>query len=255
MSLIRRLKTSAVGQQVRRVRNLVLDPLYWRRSRDEFRRLAADAADAEGAIELTWTFHGAGFYRNLKPNQDRGELTALTKAVADLKPRAIVEIGTRDGGTLLVWSRCSPLLARLVSIDLPGGIHGGGYPTQRERFYRLFAEGRPGLSFHLLRQDSQTEAAREAVISALDGQPIDFLFIDGDHRCAGVSRDYALYAPLVRPGGLIAFHDIRPNASDSSIEVWRLWDEIRASGAVTREIIHEPYGGRYGIGVVEKREA
>ena len=33
MSLIRRLKTSPIGQQVRHARNLVLDPLYWRRWR------------------------------------------------------------------------------------------------------------------------------------------------------------------------------------------------------------------------------
>ena len=251
MSLIRRLKTSPIGQQVRHARKLALDPLYWRRSRGEFRRLAADAEGAEGAIQLLWTYRGAGFYRNLKPNQDRGELTALAEAVTALRPRVIVEIGTRDGGTLLVWSRCSPGLAHLVSIDLPGGIHGGGYPPQRERFYRLFAEGQHGLSLHLLRQDSQTEASRDAVLAALGGQPVDFLFIDGDHRYPGVSRDYALYAPLVRPGGLIAFHDIRPNRFDPSIEVWRLWDAIKASGAPAREFIHEPYGGRYGIGVVE----
>ncbi|MFN8379379.1 MAG: hypothetical protein U0452_11985 [Anaerolineae bacterium] len=59
--------------------------------------------------------------------------------------------------------------------------------------------------------------------------------------------------PLVRPGGLIAFHDIRPNRFDSSIEVWRLWDEIKAGGALT-QFVREPYPGRYGIGVVERQE-
>ena len=254
MSLIRRLKTSSFGQRLRQARNVALDPVYWRRSRDEFRRLAADATTPEAAIALLWAYHGAGFYRNLKPNQDRDELTQLAQAVAALQPQRIVEIGTRDGGTLLVWSRCSPALQRLISIDLPGGIHGGGYPPPRERFYRLFAEGRAGLTLDLLRQDSQTEASRDAVQAALGGQPIDFLFIDGDHRYPGVGRDYALYAPLVRPGGLIAFHDIRPNRFDPTIEVYRLWDEIKASGVPVREFVREPYPGRYGIGVVEKAE-
>jgi predicted O-methyltransferase YrrM len=180
-------------------------------------------------------------------------LTALAAAVAAIEPQVIVEIGTRDGGTLLVWSRTSPALRQLISIDLPGGIHGGGYPAQRERFYHLFAHDQPALHLNLLRRDSQTATTRDAVIAALGEQPIDFLFIDGDHRYPGVSRDYALYAPLVRPGGLIAFHDIRPNRFDESIEVWRLWDEIKASGAPVREFIHAPYSGRYGIGVVEKR--
>ena len=38
------------------------------------------------------------------------------------------------------------------------------------------------------------------------GPDDDFLFIDGDHT--GVGRDYEMYRDLVRPGGLIAFHDI-----------------------------------------------
>ncbi len=41
---------------------------------------------------------------------------------------------------------------------------------------------------------------------ASDG--VDLLFIDGDHQYASVLTDWLLYSPLVRPGGLIAFHDI-----------------------------------------------
>lgn len=36
---------------------------------------------------------------------------------------------------------------------------------------------------------------------------LDFLFIDGDHTYEGVSRDADLWRPLVKPGGLIAYHD------------------------------------------------
>lgn len=37
---------------------------------------------------------------------------------------------------------------------------------------------------------------------------IDLLFIDGDHQYASVLTDWLLYSPLVKPGGLVAFHDI-----------------------------------------------
>jgi len=37
---------------------------------------------------------------------------------------------------------------------------------------------------------------------------IDLLFIDGDHQYASVLTDWLLYSPLVKKGGLIAFHDI-----------------------------------------------
>lgn len=38
-------------------------------------------------------------------------------------------------------------------------------------------------------------------------EPIDILFIDGDHRYEAVKQDYALFSPFVRKGGLIIFHD------------------------------------------------
>ncbi len=37
---------------------------------------------------------------------------------------------------------------------------------------------------------------------------VDLLFIDGDHQYASVLADWLLYSPLVRPGGVVAFHDI-----------------------------------------------
>ena len=36
---------------------------------------------------------------------------------------------------------------------------------------------------------------------------VDLLFLDGDHQYASVLTDWLLYSPLVKPGGLIAFHD------------------------------------------------
>lgn len=45
----------------------------------------------------------------------------------------------------------------------------------------------------------------ERVRSCLDS--VDVLFIDGDHKYESVARDWAMYHNLVRPGGVIAFHD------------------------------------------------
>lgn len=38
-------------------------------------------------------------------------------------------------------------------------------------------------------------------------EPIDFLFLDGDHTEEGVFKDWEIYSPLVKKGGLIALHD------------------------------------------------
>ena len=43
---------------------------------------------------------------------------------------------------------------------------------------------------------------------------VDLLFIDGDHQYASVLSDWLLYSPLVKPGGLVAFHDVALRVKD-----------------------------------------
>ena len=38
-------------------------------------------------------------------------------------------------------------------------------------------------------------------------EPIDFIFVDGDHSLEGVKRDWTDWAPKVKKGGYIALHD------------------------------------------------
>lgn len=51
--------------------------------------------------------------------------------------------------------------------------------------------------------------------------PYDLLFIDAGHSYQDVGRDHYLYAPLVRPGGIVAFHDALPRPGYPEVEVWR----------------------------------
>jgi 2-keto-3-deoxy-L-rhamnonate aldolase RhmA len=39
------------------------------------------------------------------------------------------------------------------------------------------------------------------VKEVLGGQPLDYLFIDGDHTYEGVRKDFEMYGPLVRAAG------------------------------------------------------
>lgn len=231
----------------------VLDPLFWLQTRSAFLAGLKDVRTMEDAVELAWKFSGPGLYNRLKPNQDRWELTTLASRVRDIQPQVIVELGTRGGGTLFTWSQSSDALRLLVSVDLPGGIHGGGYPVQRAKLYRQFTANRPQCRLELLRLDSQSEATVAHIKSLLAGRPIDFLFIDADHRYEGVKRDFQLYSPLVRPGGLIGFHDIKPNVQDANTQVNRFWDELKDEGHEVEEIVHSPYRGYFGIGLLKKK--
>jgi predicted O-methyltransferase YrrM len=98
--------------------------------------------------------------------------------------------------------------ALLISIDLPHGEFGGGYPPWRSVLYRAFASRKQRI--RLLRADSHEARTLEAARAALERRPVDVLFIDGDHTYEGVRRDFEMYKSLVRDGGVIAFHDIVP---------------------------------------------
>ena len=82
----------------------------------------------------------------------------------------------------------------------------------------------------------------------LDQGLLDILFIDGGHDYQTVSGDLSRFAPLVRHGGLIAFHDILPGAGAGDVP--RFWSEIRDSYD-TEEIVGEgPDEEPLGIGVL-----
>jgi predicted O-methyltransferase YrrM len=59
----------------------------------------------------------------------------------------------------------------------------------------------------MLMMDSTSPSTRNAVMDILNGAPLDFLFIDGDHSLRACHTDYAYYIQMVRHGGVIAFHD------------------------------------------------
>jgi predicted O-methyltransferase YrrM len=45
--------------------------------------------------------------------------------------------------------------------------------------------------------------------AARDHEPVDFVFIDGDHSEAGLLADWRAWSPLVEHGGIVALHDSR----------------------------------------------
>jgi predicted O-methyltransferase YrrM len=68
-----------------------------------------------------------------------------------------------------------------------------------------------------------------------------------------VRRDYELYAPLVRDGGLIAFHDIVNGREEMVGGVPRFWREVRTELDNPREIVESWEQGGYGIGLGRRR--
>lgn len=180
------------------------------------------------------------------------ELERLVEMLQEHCPWTVMEIGTMDGGTLSAWCDCTDPAGLIVSVDLPGGQWGGGYDARRAQHIRGFAG--PTQTLTLIQGDSQAERTRERVLWELDGELVDFLFIDGDHSYEGVKADFETYSSIVRPDGLIAFHDISHHPLEGTVEVERFWGEIKDSFRAWEFCVagHERSWGPWGgIGVVQ----
>ncbi|MEM4436803.1 MAG: class I SAM-dependent methyltransferase [Thermosphaera sp.] len=207
----------------------------------------------EDYVDLSYNFHlklKLPLIRNkfrITPIQVKEEIIQLLSLLAELKPKTLLEIGTAGGGTLFLFSQIAPLNATIISIDLPGGPFGGGYPEWRTPLYKSFAK--KGQKIHLIRADSHDPKTLEIVREILDDRELDFLFIDGDHTYEGVKRDFEMYSPLVRKGGIIAFHDIVEHPPETGCEVSRFWNEIKYSYSYL-EIVKSWDQKWAGIGVI-----
>jgi predicted O-methyltransferase YrrM len=155
-------------------------------------------------------------------SQKRDEFEHLIDLVMKLEPKVILEIGSKTGGSLLAWRIAAPD-ANIISISLTGGTFGGGAV---EPWVLVYDEPLQIVNswFDLDSHDTDTLTA---VLKLLGNEPIDFLFIDGDHTYEGSRQDFAMYSWLVRRGGLIAFHDILPHPADQGVFVRKLWKQLK----------------------------
>jgi predicted O-methyltransferase YrrM len=184
----------------------------------------------------------------LVASQKYDELVAFLAKMRDLRPRRVCEIGTSAGGTLYAFTRVAAPDAVIIAVDLVLPA-----PTRHLRA-RL---GRESQTIVGIEGDSREPATKQAVERALGGEPLDVLFIDGDHSYDGVRSDFELYGPLVREGGLIGIHDINEDYSTRhgrqtpsvSGDVPRFWREVTGRYR-SEEIIAEPDQDGYGIGVI-----
>ena len=103
----------------------------------------------------------------------------------------VVEIGRYRGGTTLLLAAAG---GNVLSIDIDEQLRESD-ESLRSALSRLGLEGRA----ELIIDDSST--------FPVEAGSVDILFIDGDHRYEGASRDVAHWLPGLRRGGLLLLHD------------------------------------------------
>jgi predicted O-methyltransferase YrrM len=183
-------------------------------------------------------------------HQQQGEILDFLAMVAMRNPRVILEIGTAQSGTNFLLAQVLVSVETIIAMDLR---------VRNTRLLSMFS--RPALNRICLEGSSHSLSSLDKVKHVLSGSSLDLLFIDGDHSYEGVSSDYQMYSPLVRKGGLIAFHDIvddhqtkygRPSLGCAG-GVPIFWRELKSTQdpTTTWEFIADPDQDGMGIGVLQ----
>lgn len=156
-----------------------------------------------------------------------GELAVLLHLFESVSPRVVIEFGVNAGRTPAAVLRNLATVSRYVGVDvLPG--YQTLMPVQRNEVPK-----QPGA---LVKDDPRFELVlRERGsfdLAVADLPSADAIFIDADHSREGVMNDYRLARALVRPGGIIVFHD---DNGRREVQVTETLNELCAAGA---QIVH-----------------
>lgn len=183
--------------------------------------------------------------------QNEWEFEQLLEIYKKHKPEHLIEIGTFFGGTLYHWLKENDNLKSVICVDLPIGKDDGRYDQMidsRKKWDDWVMESTvTPHNFYDIKGDSTSINVYNRVhhVSLNHHDKADFLFIDGDHSYEGVKSDYENYQDLVRPGGLVVFHDV--------IGYWtvnKFWNEVKKDKKYIEICAGGPDG--WGIGIIEK---
>jgi predicted O-methyltransferase YrrM len=175
------------------------------------------------------------------------ELTAFAKIVRRQRPKRVLEIGTAQGGMFWLLCRLAACDGFLISLDLPSDDRFSGGNQEALDLVPLKCAGQ---TVHSVLGNSHSPEMPVQISNILNGEFLDLLFIDGDHTYRGVRSDYQMYLPLVRPGGLIAFHDIVKTPWEEC-GVDRFWSELAQDKNLNPQAIIGHFRSHWGgIGLV-----
>jgi predicted O-methyltransferase YrrM len=131
-----------------------------------------------------------------------GELEVIIALVRSAQHRIVVEIGLAAGRTAKAILRELPDVERYIGIDTD--------PNYRTKIAAQWPERSrsPGyLALEDPRFDRWLLPRGSLDLTSEDFPPIDVVFIDGDHSHDVVRHDTDLARAIVKPGGVIIWHD------------------------------------------------
>lgn len=167
--------------------------------------------------------------------------------VSEQTPRRILEVGTGRAGSTYFFTKIGGEGSLIVTVDM-------------EPLAKQIVDLYPRSSGQTILSLTGRSDAPEVINAAeriLGTDPVDLLFIDGDHSYDGVKKDYELYQRFCGRNTIVCFHDIIPDwgtsrgiESDARTgEVYKFWAELK-EGRNFMEFVESHDQNGFGIGVL-----
>lgn len=164
----------------------------------------------------------------------------IEKVASDLDPFSYLEIGCREGDSLVRVVRNSPLLSVVIVADLWDGNYGGTSKGSPDHIVRLLDEVGYGGFFASLNGRSQETLANLVAT-------FDLILVDGDHSEQGAAEDLKNSWRMLRPGGILVFDDI---SNPEHLYLGPLFDDL--AGKWGAELILK---STVGVGAIAVRKS
>jgi cephalosporin hydroxylase len=187
--------------------------------------------------------------QRINETQIVSEYEELLKIYSELKPKNILEIGSLMGFSLKHFMHYAQNGATVISVDLPVRDFCGPSDFRVKEQEHNYSTEWPmwakqnNIKLYLIKGMSQWKKTLDQVKNITP--ELDFLFIDGNHMYDYVKMDFEMYSPLVKKGGIVAFHDIGESEEGG---VFNLWNSLKQNYK-HKEILHSEKKEK-GIGVL-----
>lgn len=184
-----------------------------RKTKSAWRRVCRHVHPAERAFQRAWLHIQPLPGLLVSPHQERWMFLAA-RQLPD--PANIVEIGSFKGRSTCCFGLAVKGTGRhIYCIDT---FNGNDVDFHHRDFLAEFQGNidRCGLT----EQVTACRGLSHDVAKTWD-RPIDLIFIDGSHQYEDVLADFENYFPFVKPGGVVAFHDV----DETWPGVVKAWDQ------------------------------
>lgn len=192
-ALVRRLGRTRVGKDLIHA-SVLRDPATMR-----FPNVTSWPDELRGFEDLAFLFSSNQLNHGVASLQ-LDEAALLYRLARDSAGGPFAEIGRFKGGSTVIFATALPASAELWSYDLHVALR-PDMPGEALDAELQTALARYGLDrkVHLLVADSRTAEPPP--------EPLELLFVDGDHTYEGAWADFTRWSAFVRPGGHLLFHD------------------------------------------------